>query len=77
MGPPKFGVRGGRDVFLLPPEHSHTVYCNKTHYESVYGVIALPWAAGVPSVVGTEELGPGGNVGGKKGVRYGGDGVSG
>ena len=45
-------------------EHSHTFYSNQTHYTSISGDGAAPWGAGVPDIVVTGELGPGGDAGG-------------
>ena len=63
------GLLGGGDECRLPPEHSCTCHCNQTHYGSVSGGGAAPWEAGTPEVLGTGDLGPGGDAGGCKGGR--------
>ena len=54
------GDGGGGNIRHPCPEHSCTVHCDHTRYGYVSGVRAAPWSAGVPEVVGTGKLGPGG-----------------
>ena len=64
-------IRGG-EICHLWPEHSHTVYCNQTHYVSMSSGTVATWGVGVPATVGAGELGPRGYEGGEKGGGYGG-----
>ena len=50
-------VAGGGDLRLPPPEHSHTVYCNKAKYRPVFGGEMEARAEGDKEVVGTGRFG--------------------
>ena len=41
------GIAGSGDLHLPPPEHSCTVYCNQSHYGTVYGYVEESWVKGV------------------------------
>ena len=45
------------DICIPPPEHSRTIYCDKSHYGPVSGDGAEPWGKGVEAVVGSGGLG--------------------
>ena len=46
------GTAGGEDLYLPPPEHSHTVYCEQVHYGPVSIGGAEAGFKGDQSVVG-------------------------
>ena len=65
------GLGGGGDLRRSPPENIHIVHHKQTHCEYVSGSGAAHGSTGLPSVVGTGISGPGRDVGGIKGCRYG------
>ena len=61
------GNVGGGDLRLLPPENSHTVYCDQAQYKPVYCGGAETGATGIQAVVGTEQVVCGGDADGVSG----------
>ena len=53
------GITGGGDLFLPPPEHSHTVHCDQDHYVPVSISVESSGVMGVKLVVGKRRIGPG------------------
>ena len=63
------GPAGGGDLCLLPPEHSHIVYCDQAYYGPVSNSGADTGATGLQTVVDAGRGGCGGDAyGGSGGV---------
>ena len=71
--PPAGGRNGGGGAAgvgyqcLLPPEHSHTNYCNQAHYVTLSGGGAEARVKGEQAVVVAVRIGYGGDVDGESG----------
>ena len=66
---------GGRDLHILPPEHSHTVYCDQAHYGPVSGGGAEARVKGSQAVVVSGRVGCGGYADSGSGGGMGGGGI--
>ena len=51
VGDERGGVTGGVDLFLPPPEHSHTVHCDQAHNGKISGSREASGVTGVQVVV--------------------------
>ena len=69
------GTKGGGDLHLPPPEKILTFHCNQAHYGPVSGGEAETRATDIQAVVGTLQVGCGGDAdSGSGGRTYGGGG---